>query len=251
MLGEDDAQRFQLLAAALDAQFGTPDAFGQLLRWAAGKTLQDPARAKRFVALLTELLERRGHPAQNPGKFLAGAIREASQADNLEVFNALCDLQDALAADKRAPYDFSGLPENTAPLLSGRALLRLSTTSGWDHPEAYRHLLDGLDPTEFCHTAEESTPWAEVRLSGMAELSAVYLLNRTSWHSRLVPFTLEASPDGTTWYPLGSSTEVQERYLFTFAPVKARYVRLTCHPGEGAKTFLHLRKFALFGRKLY
>lgn len=251
LLGEDDAPRFQFLAAALDAQFGTPDAFGQLLRWAAGKTLQDPARAKRFIALLTELLERRGHPAQNPGKFLAGAIREASQADNLEAFNALCDLQDALAADKRAPYDFPGLPENTEPLLSGRALLRISTTSGWDHPEAYRHLLDGLDPTEICHTAEESTPWAEVRLPGMVELSAVYLLNRSHLYERLVPFTLEASPDGTTWYPLGSSTEAQERYLFTFAPIKARHVRVTCHPGEGAKTFLHLRKFALFGRKLY
>ena len=251
LLGDEAAPCLELFSAALDAQFGTPDAFGQLLRWGSARFLKEPALATDFVARLRTAIARAGRTEPNLPKFLGSAIQAASAADNAEAFNALCDLQESLAATPRAAYDFPGLPADHAPLLSARALLRLSTTSGWDRPEAYRCLLDGAEPGEICHTAEESAPWAEVKLPGMAEISAVYLLNRDHLQARLVPFTLEASEDGEHWMPLGSATEVQERYCFTFAPVKARMVRVTCHPlGEG-KTFLHLRKFALFGKKLY
>ncbi len=247
LLGDDPQACFALFAADLPTQFGTADAFGRLMRWGGARFLGDPALAPRYGAALETLLKARGNEGNALGRYVREAIREASQAGNAEAFRALCALQDALEPPKgRTPMDFAFARQ---PLLSDRALLRLSTTSHWDHPEAYGHVLDGLSPTEAFHTAEEKAPWAEVALSGMAEVSAVYIGNRPGNAGRLVPFVVEISEDGKTWREVARDDQVRDAYRITFAPVKAQHVRVRCQPKE--KTFLHLRKLCVFGRKLY
>ena len=249
LLGNGSDAAFALFRAALPAQYGTADAFGRLMRWGGGRFLADDADAERYVAEINALLKQHGNSGNALGKYVRESICEASKAGNREAFLALCQLQDALQPSVRQPMAFSFAGD--APLLSDRGLLRLSSYSGaWDHPECYGHVIDGLANRETFHTNEEEAPWAEVELPGEAELSAVYIGNRDSNTARLVPFVLEVSADGKQWKQVGRASKVQAEYRFTFAPVKAKYVRLTCRP-EGRKTYLHLRKFCVFGKKLY
>lgn len=246
-LDNDPKACFALFAADLPTQFGTADALGQLMRWGGARFLGNPELAPRYVAALNDLLKARGNEGNALGRYVRETIREASQAGNAEAFRSLCALQDALDPPKdRKPMDFSFAGQ---PLLSDRALLRLSTTSHWDHPEAYGHVLDGLTPTESFHTSEEKEPWVEAELAGMAEVSAVYLGNRPGQEGRLVPFVVEVSEDGKAWREVARDDKVRNEYRLTFAPVKAKHVRVRCQPKE--KTFLHLRKFCVFGKKLY
>ena len=246
LLGGDEAGVFACYAAALKTQFGTPDAFGRLMRWGGARFLREPDYAKRFVAAVDGLLQTGDGAGDALGKYVKEAVRGASEAGNAEAFHALCDLQDALAPRDRQPLP-AKLP---GELLSERGLLRLSSTSSWDHPEAYRAVIDGKSPIGNFHTGNEKAPWAEVVLPGMAEVSGVWLMNRGDQNNgRLPPFTVEVSEDGKAWHAVADSEKTQGEYTFTFAPAKATRVRVVCHPKD--KTYLHLRKFCVFGKPLY
>ena len=246
LLGGDAEGVFDCFAAALRAQFGTPDAFGRLMRWGGARFLGQPAFAKRYVAAIEGLLKEKGNEGNALGKYVKEAIRGASEAGNAEAFHALCDLQDALNPRDRKPLK----PALPGTLLSDRGVLRLSSTSSWDHPEAYRAVIDGLAPAGNFHTGNEKEPWAEIVLPGMAEVSGVWLLNRGDQNNgRLPPFAVEVSEDGKTWREVAGSDKTQGEYAFSFAPAKAARVRVVCHPKD--KTYLHLRKFCVFGKKLY
>ena len=243
--GGDAETLLALFRAALGAQAGTPDAFGALMRWGGGRFLKDPALAPRYVAAVESLLSRDGDGGAL-AKYVREGIRAASQAGNLQAFQALCDLQDRLAPTSRAWLDF-GLE---GQLLSAKGLLRLSSTSNWDRPDAYRAAIDGLSAVAPFHTAQEREPWAEVVLPGMSEVTGVYLQNRGDQNDwRLVPFVVEVSEDGKAWRRVAASDKRQGEYRLTFPAARATRVRVVCHPKD--KTFLHLRKFCVFGKPLY
>ncbi len=241
----DAETHLALFRAALGAQAGTPDAFGVLMRWGGNRFLKDAALAPRYVAAVESLLSRDGDGG-TLAKYVREGIRAASQAGNLQAFQALCDLQERLAPTARAPMDFG----MEGQLLSGKGLLRLSSTSNWDRPDAYRAAIDARAALAPFHTAQERAPWAEVVLPGMAEVSGVYLQNRGDQNDgRLVPFTVEVSEDGKAWREVARGDRRQGDYRLTFPAARAKYVRVVCHPKD--KTFLHLRKFCVFGKPLY
>ncbi len=245
-VGDDPETLFAIFETDLRTQFGTPDAFGKLMRWGGGRFLRDPALARRYVAAVNALLQEKGNADNALGRYVRESIREASQAGNAEAFHALCDLQDALNPRDRKPLD----AKCPGTLLSARGLLRLSTTSGWDHPEHYRAVIDGLAAAGYFHTAREKTPWAEIRLPGMAEISGVWLLNRGDQNNgRLVPFDVEVSADGKAWTRVAGSDRNQGEYAFAFGPVRGDRVRVRCRPAKD--THLHLRKFCVYGKPLY
>lgn len=245
---ETDEQRFTLFQGALKGQVGTKDAFGIVMKWGGARFLKDPVQTERYVAIVREVLRQRGDGI-DMSKFIVGAIREASVANNLTAFHGLNDLYDALS--KRPERDDLDLSFAKAPLLSDKGLLRISTTSNWDQPANYRTVIDGKRAVGNFHTASESAPWAEVELPGMAEISAVYLENiHTQNNGRAVPFKVEISEEGTAWQTVATATKSQEDWKLTFAPVKGRFVRVTWTGTEG-RTFLHFRKFTVHGKKLY
>ncbi len=249
LLDKDTDSLFALFSAALNAQYGTPNAFGVVMRWGGSQFLAKTDTATRMVSAIEDLLKAKGNGDNAIGKYINNAILEASKADNMDAFNALCDLQERLNPPRKA-YTF---PKEVAqlPLLSANALLRTSSTSSWDHPESYRAVLDGLAPAHSFHTGKEEAPWAEVRLPGMAMVSAVYILNRDNNVRRILNSDIEVSEDGKTWKKVGSIEDVRKDYTFTFEPVKAQRVRVVLHPQGGGKDYLHLRKIAVFGKKLY
>lgn len=250
LLDKDPEAVFSLFAAALPAQHGTADAFGVLMKWGGETFLGRADFAKRYVAEINALLQKSGDRS-GLGAYVRNAILEASRVQNAEAFHALCDLQEALTPAKTARALLTLTDPPRAPL-SEDGILRLSSTSHWDHPEFYRQVIDGFTPPpDAFHTAQETAPWAEVVLPGMAEVDTVYLMNTSGNRERLVPFTVEVSEDGRSWREVARGTGVQESYTFTFTPVKAQHVRVTCTPAKGARTFLHLRKFCVFGKKLY
>ena len=249
-LGDDPAACFALFEADLVTQAGTADAFGRLMRWGGARFLKNDIFAKKYVAAIEKLLKTNGNEGNVLGKYVRESIRESAQAGNTGAFQSLCTLQDALTP----PKDRKPLEKEFAfakmPLLSDKGLLRISTTSNWDHPEAYGHVIDGLTPPgDSFHTSNETSPWAEVLLPGMAEVSEVYLRNRNSNANRLPPFILEVSEDGKTWTEVGRDTQIKAEYTFTFPAVKAQHIRVRCTPN--GKTYLHLSKFCVFGKKLY
>jgi hypothetical protein len=242
-----DDQCFTLFNGALTGQVGTKDAFGIVMRWGGNRFLKDTKLAKRYVEMVGDVLAQQGN-AVDMGKYLDGAIREASAAGNLTAFHGLSDLRDALT--KAQPRKALDLAFAKMPLLSDKGLLRISTTSQWDRPGDYRAVIDGSQSAGAFHTASESAPWAEVELPGMAEISAVFLENiHTQNNPRAVPFKVEISEDGKAWKQVASADKSQQEWKFNFAPVKGRFVRVTW-TGNG-KTFLHFRKFTVHGKKLY
>jgi hypothetical protein len=246
LLKNDKTNVFPLFEAVLNAQYGTSHAFGRVMRWGGKAFLEDETMATRYVKALNTLLAGKDDAGDSLGRYVKDAIREASNARNLTAFQALCDLQDKLTPKTRAPLAQSSIAN--ASVLPG-GLLRLSSTSQWDHPEAYAHVIDDKQPTEAFHTGKETSPWAELMLPGPAEVSSVYLLNTTGNQWRIVPFVLEVSEDGTTWKQVASETQAKGEYTLTFPAEKAQYIRIRCTP-QG-DTFLHLRKFSAFGKKRY
>jgi hypothetical protein len=245
-----DEQRLVLFRGALTGQVGTKDAFGIVMRWGGNRFLKDEKLAKRYVDMVGEVLAKQGTNT-DMGKFVDGAIREATTAGNLSAFHGLTDLKEAFSKPTaRKPRDLSF---TTSPILSDKGLLRLSTTSQWDQPGNYRAVIDGLEANGNFHTASETAPWAEVELPGMAMVDAVFIENIHSQNSfRAVPFKVEVSEDAKKWTQVATVDKLQDEWKFTFAPQKARFVRVTWTGGEnGNKTFLHFRKFTVHGKKLY
>lgn len=245
-LKQDKALLFPLFETVLKTQFGTSHAFGRVMRWGGKAFLDDNAYATRYVGALNQLLAGKSDAGDTLGKYVKESIREASNARNITAFKSLCELQ-AKLDPKNRPL-MTDKWTWSEPFLAG-GLLRLSTTSQWDRPEAYGHIVDDKVVTEACHTGKEKSPWVELMLPGPAEISRVYIVNANNNHSRLVPFVLEVSEDGENWKQVASETATKNDYTFTFAPIKAQYVRLRCTPN--GDTFLHIRKFAAFGKKLY
>ena len=246
-LADDDPEAaFAIFAADLPTQYGTPDAFGALMRWGGDRFLvKNPAYAQRYVAALEALVSRGGDKG-GLAKYLREAILAAAKAENAEAFHALAALQNLLTPADRAPLD----AKMAGTLLSDRGLLRLSSTSRWDSPQAYLAVIDGRANGTPFHTSQEQQPWAEVVLPGMAEVSGVYLRNRGDQNNgRLVPAVIEVSEDGKTWRKVASIDKNQGDYRLTFPAVRAKRVRVVCHPQD--RTFLHLRKFCVFGKPLY
>lgn len=247
LVGDNPVNLFMLFESALKGQYGTKDAFGIVMRWGGTKFLNDSARAPLYVSAISDLLKSKGGET-DISRFLADAIRGAATAENISAFQSLCKLRETMEGKARASRDIGGFTE--LPLLSDKGLLRLSTTSSWDHPEVYLEVIDDKVCTSNFHTASENAPWAEVVLGGTAEIGAVLIENiHTGNNGRAVPFRVEISEDGKAWKEVAKISKVEEEWKLTFPPVKGRYVRITRF-GDG-NTFLHFRKIMVFGKKLY
>ena len=246
----DFDQQKRLFAAMLEGQYGTQQAFAETVQWGGKTFLGNEKTSRIYVETLSNLLKSKGAKAgDNVENYVKNSILEASQADNMEAFKSLTQLVRSLApAQNRAPQnvDFTDLP-----LLSADGMLRISSTSQWDHPEAYLDVIDGKSATQSFHTGKEKTPWASVRLPGEAMVGAVFIENVAGQNSgRCLPFKIEVSEDQKTWIAVGEKiTARQNEYKITFPPVKARYVRVI-REGD-SPDFLHFRKLMVFGKKLY
>jgi hypothetical protein len=91
-------------------------------------------------------------------------------------------------------------------------------------------------PHFFFHTEEEKDPWIEFDLDSARQMSGVIVDNRVDCCSeRATPLTVEISDDHKHWKTVARQEAEFKTWHATFAPVKARWVRLRAHK----VTFLH------------
>ena len=92
-------------------------------------------------------------------------------------------------------------------------------------------------PDFFFHTNEERNPWVEIDLGAPTQFSAVRVENRHDCCSdRALPLVIEVSNDQVNFRELSRRTAGFSSWLASFAPTKARYVRVRA----ARRTMLHL-----------
>jgi hypothetical protein len=104
------------------------------------------------------------------------------------------------------------------------------------------HICDGNTTNILFHTKEETNPWFEIDLGAPTAFRRIDVRNRgDGLRDRAVPLIAEVSDDHKTWREVAKRTAVFDTWVATFAPQKARYVRVRA----GKKTFLHLENVAV------
>lgn len=95
----------------------------------------------------------------------------------------------------------------------------------------------------FFHTNEEMNPWFEIDLGEIKSVSRLYVKNRADarWE-RAVPLIVELSNDRSTWQAVAKRESPFAIWEPSFAPSKARYVRLRVP----RVTFLHLEQVKVY-----
>lgn len=94
-------------------------------------------------------------------------------------------------------------------------------------------------PNFFFHTAEERNPWLSFDLGSVKTVSTVLIDNREECCTdRAVPLDVELSEDDKTWHTLATKIEPFNSWRASFAPTKARWVRLRVKK----KTWFHLAR---------
>jgi hypothetical protein len=99
-------------------------------------------------------------------------------------------------------------------------------------------------PAIFFHTKEEKDPWVEFDLGKAREISTVEVDNRPDCClDRAVPLFVEVSENQRRWKTVArQEVEFKTTWRATFAPVKARWVRLRVHK----VSYLHLARVRIF-----
>lgn len=93
----------------------------------------------------------------------------------------------------------------------------------------------------FC-TTEESNPWVEIDLGKPTSFARIDVTNRSDCCAeRATPLVAEVSLDQKSWREIARRPDSFSEWKATFAPQKARYVRLRAP----RRTILHLEKVAV------
>jgi hypothetical protein len=95
----------------------------------------------------------------------------------------------------------------------------------------------------FFHTQSDTNPWVEFDLGADQRFSTVQVDNRPDCcPDRAVPLVVEVSNDRAKWQGVARRDAVFSTWRATFAPVKARWVRLRVEK----ESFLHLSRVRIF-----
>jgi hypothetical protein len=94
----------------------------------------------------------------------------------------------------------------------------------------------------FFHTNEEESPWVEYDLGEPETIHQVEVQNRLDCcQDRAVPLVVEVGDDAKSWTQVARREEPFGRWIPTFPPRRARYVRLRV----ARRSMLHLELVAI------
>jgi hypothetical protein len=98
-------------------------------------------------------------------------------------------------------------------------------------------------PAIFFHTKEEKEPWIEFDLGSAHQIAAVQVDNRPDCCAeRTIPLVVEVSDNHKKWKPVARQEADFKTWRPSFAPTKARWVRLRVD----RTSFLHLARVRIF-----
>ena len=255
MLDKDNAAAMELFKTCLKTQFNTSNLFGVVLTWGADRFMDDENLSQQMGAAIADVF---ADVAQNDGNSdalstaMRGMMRKASQTDNMPLFTQIAQLIRKQNPVKESnPYpteDFGG------KILSDKAMMKISTSGGFDFPDRYPFCLDTTrDVDRTFHTDNETSPWAIVTLPGMSEITGIVVAaNRGHFRNRNVPIMVWVSENGTDWTEVFTSEKLEPEWRIDLssAPVKAKYVKVGRVP-EFKKDCFHLGKILIYGKPLY
>jgi hypothetical protein len=102
---------------------------------------------------------------------------------------------------------------------------------------------NGTHVKVFFHTEEEDQPWVRFDLGRRTKFAHVELVNRSDIGSdRGYPIVIETSDDGEKWREVSRRELPYSKWMATFAPVRARYVRARLLK----RSYFHLEGFRVY-----
>ncbi len=253
MLDKDCDAAMTLFKTCLKVQLNTSNLFGVVLTWGADKFMDDEKLSQQMGAAIAEVF---ADNSQSADKGFSMALRElmrkASRTDNFPMFTQMAEMirkqNPKTESDPYPREDFGG------KLLSDKAMMKISTSGGYDYPEVYPFCLDTTrDIDRTFHTDGEKSPWAMVTLPGMSEISGILITpNRGYYRDRNVPIMVWVSENGTDWKEVFTSEKLESEWRIDLssAPIKAKYVKVGRVP-EFKNDCFHLGKILIYGKTLY
>lgn len=245
--------------------------FGDVLNWGRTRFAANTTTAAAYAKAIGTFFAAQGSSigATQMQPQISAGIREAAKTGDVNSWRLWTDMAarflppvqpgDVFLNAEQAKA-FPKLPVISGALLSKDGMLQTSSACEYDRPLSYRAILDGSAPGWF-DTNNEEKPWAQIALSGDAEISSIVLVNRYEYapdqdeFQWAVPLKVQLSTDGKTWTDTATvdKAEAVMRVDLT-GKQRARYVRIerqaqsdkSKSPGR-----LHFRNFLVYGRKLY
>ena len=158
----------------------------------------------------------------------------------------------AFRNESEPPTGTAKVPEKDfgAPLVSGDALVRISSSGKGDTPEDYARVTDATpyDPKRkgLFATKPEDAPYAVVELAGNVEIAGVTVVGEAK------NLVLWISDNGEEWRKVGERGmgNGERRVDLRKDSPSAKFVKVGFEPG-GSKRSLSLKKILVYGNKLY
>ena len=242
----------KLLAVALEANKGSHGYMPQIFSFAMERFGKDKERLGRLFAIAASFGSKNGERVTGNGEggfnwrqiFALGDFR----ADR-EAFRLLANFRN----ESEPPTGTAKVPEQDygAPLVSGDALVRISSSGKGDTPEDYARVSDATpyDPSRkgLFATKPEDAPYAVVELAGDVEITGVTVVGDSAKLSFWV------SDDGEEWRKVGEQGAGGDRRKMDLRrdPQTAKLVKVGFEPGGGKKKPLSLSKILVYGNKLF
>ncbi len=237
--------QWDLFRNAVAIHAGSEQFLGKLLAWGA-KACEVSGDPRLYIAAAAAALRDRGSSMKEDAmrKTAASLVLASEKARSAEAFQAASDTAKKFAR----PADEGVKLERPAGLrlVSGDALLYLSTSSGWDQPCSHRDVL--RETGGQFHTDKEKAPFAVVQLKNAVTLSGILIVNMPGNQERANPLKVYTSTDGATWMPLWESSEVRRQWYIPLSGkhVQAKWVKVES-PHDAEPNFLHLRNICVYG----
>ena len=235
----------------------------QIFAYALGRWSKDKEKFGRFIAIASAYVGSGGETAKGAFNW-----RMISTIKGFREDRALFRMIAAFRNESEPPTGTAKVPEKDfgAPLVSGDALVRISSSGKGDTPEDYARVTDATpyDPKRkgLFATKPEDAPYAVVELAGNVEIAGVTVVGEAK------NLVLWISDNGEEWRKVWEEgtgkreegTRLRQGYggqagnggridLRKDSP-SAKFVKVGFEPG-GSKRSLSLKKILVYGNKLY
>ena len=256
----------KLLAVALEANKGSHGYMPQIFSFAMERFGKDKERLGRLFAIAASFGSKNGEGVTGNGEGVTGngegVTGNGEGGFNWRQIFALGDFWSDREAfrllanfrnESEPPTGTAKVPEQDygAPLVSGDALVRISSSGKGDTPEDYARVSDATpyDPSRkgLFATKPEVAPCAVVELAGDVEITGVTVVGDSAKLSFWV------SDDGEEWRKVGEQGAGGDRRKMDLRrdPQTAKLVKVALEPGGGKKKPLSLSKILVYGNKLF
>ena len=243
----DDELVMKILSVALDANRDGSNYLAQIFAYALGRWSKDKEKFGRFLAIASNYAGSGGETAKGDFNW-----RMISAIKGFRDDRALFRMIAAFRNESEPPTGAAKVPEKDfgAPLVSGDALVRISSSGKGDTPEDYARVSDATpyDPKRkgLFATKPEDAPWAVVELAGDVDVTGVTVVGEAK------DLVLWLSEDGEEWRKVGDAATVAGdlRVDLRKDSPTANFVKVGFEPGGGKKP-LSLSKILVYGNKQY